>query len=72
MGVQLIYIYIYICMCVCVYVYIYTYIYIYIHIHTVPSTTIVYPFDLSFKKFTKFQPIIEVKQLKVGGNLIVK
>ncbi len=27
---------------------------------------IVYPFYLSFKKFTKFQPIIEVKQLKVG------
>ncbi len=24
------------------------------------------PFDLSLKKFTKFQPIIEVKQLKVG------
>ncbi len=27
---------------------------------------IVYLFYLSFKKFTKFQPIIEVKQLKVG------
>ncbi len=28
----------------------------------------VYPFYLSIKKFTKFQPIIEVKQLKVGGK----
>ncbi len=25
-------------------------------------------FYLSFKKFTRFQPIIEVKQLKVGGG----
>ncbi len=30
---------------------------------------IVYPFYLSFKKFTKFQPIIEVKQLKVGRGI---
>ncbi len=34
---------------------------------------IVYPFYLLLKKFTKFQPIIEVKQLKSGaGDLIVK
>ncbi len=30
------------------------------------KSAFVYPFDLSLKKFTKFQPIIEVKQLKVG------
>ncbi len=36
---------------------------------------IVYPFDLSLKKITKFEPIIEVKHLKAcvwGGDLIVK
>ncbi len=30
---------------------------------------IVYPFYLLLKKFTKFQPIIEVKQLKVGRGI---
>jgi len=29
---------------------------------------IIYPFDLSLKTFTKFEPFMEVKQLKVGGN----
>ncbi len=33
---------------------------------------IVYPFYLSLNKFTKYEPIIEVKQLKVGENLMIK
>ncbi len=65
-------------------VYIYIYIYIYtvpsINIGTLDKyeqrrlwkyICIVYPFYLSFQKFTKFQRIIEVKQLKMGGNLTV-
>ncbi len=42
------------------------------NLHKVPSTNIgiciFYCFDLSFKKITKFEPIIQVKQLKVGGG----
>jgi len=34
----------------------------------VKMNCIVFPFDLSFRKFSKIQPFIEVKELKVGGK----
>ncbi len=39
------------------------------NIDTLVNMNKVYPFDLSFKKFTNFLPIIEVNRLKVGGAL---